>query len=347
MKRFFASDNGSGVHPKVMEALMEANIGHTKGYGYDPITQAAEAQFKSLFGEHAQVYFVYSGTGANVLALQACIRPFEAVICSDLAHIHTDETGAPERYLGSKLLALPSVNGKISPEQVREILGGRGVEHHVQPKVLSLTQSTEYGTVYQLDELKAFRKLCDEEGLYMHLDGARIANALASLKVQPGDFMRECGADIVSFGGTKNGMMLGEAVLVLNPALGTYMKYQRKQGMQLYSKMRYIAAQFSAVFKDHLWLQLAQHSNAMAQYLSSSLLALNAETPGLVTITRPVEANGVFCILKGGIEKDLMQEFPFYYWNEAASEIRLMCSWDTQKGDIDAFCAAIRSLGTS
>ena len=340
MHRFFASDNGSGIHPNILEALAKANVGHTKGYGYDVYTRQAEEEFRKLFGAQVEVFFVYSGTGANVLSLQSCLQSFEAVVCSDTAHIYTDETGAPEYNLGVKLIALPSVDGKISVGQLDKILIGRGVEHHVQPKVISLTQSTEYGTVYSLEEVKAISAFCRRHDLYLHMDGARIANALASLNCSPNAFFSEAGVDILSFGGTKNGMLMGEAVVVFREELARTMKYRRKQSLQLYSKMRFMSAQFSAYFASGLWLDLAQHSNQMARYLARELGGLGEQ----IRITRPVEANGVFCILPNGIEEQLMEQFPFYYWNEEDREIRLMCSWDTRTDDIDAFVEATRKL---
>lgn len=340
MHRFFASDNGSGIHPNIIEAIAQANVGHTKGYGYDAYTRQAEEDFRRLFGAQVNVFFVYSGTGANVLSLQSCLQSFEAVVCSDVAHIHTDETGAPEYNLGVKLIALPSVNGKISVDQLDKVLIGRGVEHHVQPKVISLTQSTEYGTVYNLEEVQAISAFCRQHDLYLHMDGARIANALASLNISPAEFFSHAGVDILSFGGTKNGMMLGEAVVVFREELARTMKYRRKQSLQLYSKMRFMSAQFSAYFHNNLWLDLARHSNAMAQYLEASLRSLGDS----VVITKPVEANGVFCIFPSGIEEQLMSRFPFYYWSEEIREIRLMCSWDTTTSDIDTFISEARTL---
>lgn len=338
-KKFFASDNCSGIHPQIMQAIMEANTGHVKGYGYDPYTAAAEQDFKRLFGQDIEVFFVYSGTGANVLGLQACLHPFEAVICSDMAHIHTDETGAPERNLMSKLIPLKSVNGKISVEQLPEVLVGRGVEHHAQPKVLSITQSTEYGTLYQPEEIKAFGDFCKKEDLLLHLDGARISNASAALGMSPREFVREAGVDVMSFGGTKNGMMMGEAVVFFKPELAKYMKFQRKQGMQLFSKMRFISAQFSAFFKDDLWLNLASHSNNLAQKLAKALREIDG-----VMITRPVDVNAVFAIFPKGVSEKLAEEFPFYVWNEATNEVRLMCSWDTEVNDIEVFIDRAKTL---
>ena len=338
-KRFFASDNCSGIHPQILEAIQEANSGHVKGYGYDEVTQAAENEFKKRFGDDIEVYFVTTGTGANVLGLQSCLQPFEAVICSDMAHIHTDETGAPERNLHAKLFPVHSTNGKISAEQIPPLLVGRGVEHHVQPRVISLTQSTEYGTVYSKAEIEAFAALCKKEDLLLHVDGARISNAAVSLGLSPREFIREAGVDVMSFGGTKNGMMMGEAIVFFRKDLARHMKFRRKQGMQLYSKMRFVAAQFLGFFKNDLWLDLASHSNALAKQLESMLNTL----PG-VTITQPVEANGVFVIFPNGVADKLAEEFPFYVWNEHTGEVRLMCSWDSTAEDIERFVERARAL---
>jgi threonine aldolase len=337
--RFFASDNCSGIHPQILESIAKANHDHTKGYGYDSYTSDAETAFKRLFGDDIDVFFVYSGTAANVLGLESCMRSFEAVICSDVAHIHTDEAGAPERFLQSKLITLPSRNGKITPAQIPVILTGRGVEHHVQPKVISLTQSTEYGTVYSLDEIQAFSALCKRENLFLHVDGARISNAAVSLNKSPREFIKEAGVDVMSFGGTKNGMMMGEAVIFFNRNLAQSFKYQRKQGMQLASKMRFIAAQFLGFFENDLWLKTAAHANNMASMLESELLKFPQ-----IHITQPVEVNSIFAIFPEGIAEKLQSEFPFYVWNEETREVRLMCSWDTQKEDIQLFCKRIEEL---
>jgi threonine aldolase len=338
-KRFFASDNCSGIHPQILEAIHEANSGHVKGYGYDEITKAAEQAFLNLFGDGIEVYFVTTGTGANVLGLQSCIQSYEAVICSDMAHIHTDETGAPERNLQAKLIPVQSKNGKIEVDQIPPLLVGRGVEHHVQPRIISLTQSTEYGTVYSKEEIRAFGKFSKSEDLLLHVDGARISNAAVRLGMSPRDFIREAGVDVMSFGGTKNGMMMGEAIVFFRKDLARHMKFRRKQGMQLYSKMRFVAAQFLGFFKNDLWLDLAAHSNRLAQDLAAALRKL----PG-VTITQPVEANGVFVIFPPGVADILAEEFPFYVWNEHTGEVRLMCSWDSNEEDIAQFILKAKSL---
>jgi len=338
-KRFFASDNCSGIHPQILDSIIEVNQGHVKGYGHDDITEKAIADIKNIFGNQVEVFFVFSGTGANVLGLQGCLKSYEAIICSDVAHIHTDEAGAPERFLQSKLITIPSVNGKINADQIKPLLIGRGVEHHVQPKLVSITQSTEYGTVYSLEEIKAITKVAKEEDLYVHMDGARISNAAVALGKSPVEFTRELGIDVMSFGGTKNGMMMGEAVIFLNPDLAKSTMYQRKQNAQLASKMRFISAQFSAFFKDDLWLNMAIHSNRMAKLLEKSLLKFNE-----IIITQPVEVNAIFAIFPPQIIPLLQEEFPFYVWNEFTYEVRLMCSWDTTQEDIDAFSAKVHQL---
>lgn len=337
--RFFASDNCSGIHPRILDAIVEANQGHVKGYGYDVYTKQAEMEFKKLFGDDIDVFFVYSGTGANVLALESCMRSYEAVICSDMAHIHTDEAGAPERFLQAKLMTVSSENAKIKPEQVKRILTGRGVEHHVQPKVISLTQSTEYGSLYSKEELKAFGDFAKSENLYLHIDGARISNAIAALNISARELIRDSGVDVMSFGGTKNGMMMGEAVIFFNKELAKNFLYRRKQGMQLSSKMRFISAQFKAFFKDDLWIKTATHANNMAKELEKGLLST-----GKVTITKPVQVNAVFAIFPEGVSEILQQEFPFYVWDEFINEVRLMCSFDTTQADIDCFIKRVNEL---
>ncbi|MEX1188341.1 MAG: low specificity L-threonine aldolase [Bacteroidia bacterium] len=336
-KKFFASDNCSGIHPKILQAISDANEGHVKGYGYDFYTKEAEMAFKSIFGDDIEVYFVYSGTASNVLALESCIRPFEAVICSDVAHIHTDEAGAPERHLMSKLITLPSENGKIKAKQIPDVLMGRGVEHHVQPKVISITQSTEYGTLYSIAEIEEIVTLAKKENLFVHLDGARISNATAALGIDSLKKIKSSGLDVMSFGGTKNGMMMGEAIVFFNKDLAKNFLYRRKQGMQLASKMRFIAAQFTAFFKDNLWIELASHSNKMASILEDGLRQFDE-----ITITQPVDVNGVFCIFPKGVAEILQNKFPFYVWNEFTNEVRLMTSWDTELSDIHQFLDEVK-----
>lgn len=328
--RLFASDNCSGIHPKILAAIAQANQGHVISYGDDYVTSQLTTKIKEIFGSQASFFPVYSGTGANVAALQACIRSFEAVVCSDVSHIQVDECGAPEKFLQCKLLTLQNEQGKITTAQIEPLLHAFGFEHHAQPKVISITQSTEYGTVYTVDEIKKIASFAHQNGMFLHMDGARLANAAASLKLDFKSFTTDAGVDILSFGGTKNGMMLGEGVLILNPDLIANFKYIRKQAMQLSSKMRFISAQFLAYFEDNLYLELANHANEMTQYLADGLRKIEA-----IQITQPVESNAVFAIIPENIAKQLLEKGFFYSWNEGLKEYRLMCSWDTSKEDID------------
>ena len=337
MKRGFASDNNAGVHPRIMKALADANSGHCIAYGDDPYTSAAKEQFRKLFGE-CEVFFVFNGTGANVLSLQAMTQPFNAVICADTAHIHVDECGAPERFTGCKLLFNPTPDGKLQIPDIARHLHGIGFEHHAQSRVVSITQATEMGTVYTIDELRDIAAFAHASGLLLHVDGARIANAVAHLGVSVKEMITDTGVDIMSFGGTKNGMMYGEAVVVLNPGLAGNFKYIRKQGMQLASKMRYISTQFEEYLKDGLWLENARHSNRMAQLLCKEVQALG------ITVTQKVEANEVFAILPAQAIEELQQEFFFYVWDEAHSEVRWVCSWDTSEDDVERFVAILKKL---
>lgn len=334
IKRLFASDNCSGVHTKILDAIKDANFGHVISYGDDPFTGQLKLRIKELFGNDAEIYPVFSGTGANVTALQACLRSFEAVICTEVAHINVDECGAPEKFLQAKLITVPHNQGKLTVAQIEPLLHAKGFEHHVQPKAISITQSTEYGTVYSQEEIKAICDFAHQHDMLVHMDGARISNAAATLGTTLKSFTSDCGVDILSLGGTKNGMLQGEAVVVLNPSLNQHMKYIRKQAMQLSSKMRYTSAQFLAWFQDDLYLQLAAHSNQMAQYLASKLEGVDG-----VKITQPVQANAVFAILPQNIYQKLISKGFFYEWNTAQQEYRFMCSWDTQASDIDTLLA--------
>ena len=336
-KRGFASDNNSGVHPCIMKALADANKGHCIAYGDDPYTAAAKEQFRKLFGK-CEVFFVFNGTGANVLSLQAMTQPFNAVICADTAHIHVDECGAPERFTGCKMLFNPTPDGKLRIPDIARHLHGIGFEHHAQPRVVSITQATEMGTVYTVDELREIAAFAHDNGLLLHVDGARIANAAAYLGVSVREMIADTGVDVLSFGGAKNGMMYGEAVVVLNPALSVNFKYIRKQGMQLASKMRYISAQFGEYLKDDLWLENARHSNRMAQSLCREAQALG------IAVTQKVEANEVFAILPAQAIEELQREFFFYVWDESRNEVRWVCSWDTTEDDIERFAALLKKL---
>lgn len=340
--RFFASDNAAPAHPEVLAALARANEGHAVAYGADPWTERATELIRAELGGDPRVFFVFAGTAANVLGLTALTRRYGAVICSADAHIDQDETGAPERHLGVKLIDLPTPDGKLRLEQLPPLLAGRGVEHHVQPDVLALTQSTERGTVYRVEELRALCDWAHREGLRVHVDGARLANAAVSLGVGLGAITREVGVDALSLGGTKNGLLGAEAVVFFDPALAEGFRYLRKQGMQLASKHRYLAAQFEALFTGGLWRRSAEHANAMAQRLAAKV----REVKGL-TVTQSVEVNGVFARLPDRVIAPLREAFPFYVWRQGTdgtSEVRWMCSWDTTEADVDAFVGRLREL---
>ncbi|MDP4185417.1 MAG: low specificity L-threonine aldolase [Bacteroidota bacterium] len=335
--RGFASDNNSGVHPDILKALAEANVGHATGYGDDIWTHRAVEKFKEEFGQEIDVYFVFNGTGANVLSLKTLSRSFNSIICADTAHIHVDECGAPERFTGCKLIPIHTPDGKLTPELIKPHLHGFDFEHHSQPGVISITQVTEIGTLYTVDEIKAICDLAHQYGLLVHMDGARIANAAVSLNLPFRAFTVDAGVDVISFGGTKNGMMFGEAVIFFNPGFSTYTKYYRKQETQLYSKMRFIGAQFVAYFENRLWEKNASHSNNMAKLLYQNI----KEIPGIL-VTQSVDANGVFAIIPPRLITLLQKEYFFYMWDENRSEVRWMTSFDTQKEDIERFTALIK-----
>ncbi|HON17987.1 MAG TPA: low specificity L-threonine aldolase [Salinivirgaceae bacterium] len=337
--RSFASDNNSGIHPRILAAMIEANENHTIGYGDDPYTRRAVELFKDLFGKSTEVFFVFNGTAANVLSLMQTTKPYNSVICSELAHIHVDECGAPERIAGIKVIAIPQENGKITPKDIIPHLHGFGFEHHSQPGAITISQTTEMGTVYTPDEIKALANLAHQYNMILHIDGARLANAAAALNLPFRAFTVDCGVDVVSFGGTKNGMMMGEAILIFNPALAEGFKYRRKQSMQLYSKMRFVGAQFIAYLSDNLWLENAIHANAMAQKLANEASRIKG-----VRITTPVEANGVFAIIPRHWIEPLRNEYFFYTWKEETNEIRWMCSFDTSEQDIEAFVNKLKKL---
>jgi threonine aldolase len=339
MNRGFASDNNAGIHPEILKAIENANQGHMVGYGNDPLTQQAIQLFKKQFGEETDVYFVFNGTGANVLALSNVTSSFHSVICADTAHIQVDECGAPEKFTGCKLLPVANIKGKLTPEGIKKHLHGFGFEHHAQPKVISISQVTEMGTVYSVEEIKAIAALAHQHNMLVHMDGARIANAAVALDLPFKAFTKDAGVDLLSFGGTKNGMMMGEAVLFFNPALSENAKYIRKQSMQLFSKMRFTSAQFLAYFNDGLWKKNALHANKMAKLLESEVLKT-----GKVRLTQQTEANGVFAILPKAIIPELQKEYFFYVWDETASEVRWMTSFDTTEDDIYGFVALLDKL---
>ncbi len=339
LRKTFASDNYAGVHPEVMEALIQANRGHAASYGTDELTARALEKFRQFFGENIDVYFVYNGTGANVLGLQALTQSFQSVFCSALAHINVDESTAPESFTGCKLVTIPTTDGKIYPETIEAHIQRIDDQHHPQPAVISISQSTEYGTVYTIDEVKALSRLAKNYNLYLHVDGSRISNAAVNLKADFVAFTRDAGVDVLSFGGTKNGMMFGEAVIFFNPALSKSFKFIRKQGMQLHSKMRFIGAQFDALLTNNLWKRNASHANHMAKLLEAALRKIPA-----VKITQAVDANGVFVIIPSAIVEELQKESFFYVWNEKLSEARLMCSFDTTEEDIKIFTEKLEKL---
>lgn len=341
MRKGFASDNNSGVHPAIFKAMKAANRGHVVGYGDDPFTQDAIKTFKERFGEDTEVFFVFNGTGANVLGLSTVTQSFHSVICAETAHIQEDECGAPEKFTGCKLIPVEPVNGKVTPEAVLPHLKGFDFEHHSQPKVLSISQVSEMGTVYQPEEIKELAELAHRHNMFLHMDGARIANAAVSLNMDFRTFTKDCGVDILSFGGTKNGMMMGEAVLFFNPELTKLTKYIRKQSMQLYSKMRFVGAQFQAYFENDLWQETADHANRMAKLLEANVSGIQE-----ITITQPVVANGVFAIVPRHIIEPLQEQFFFYIWNEIKSEVRWMTSFDTTEEEIFEFVELIKKLLT-
>jgi threonine aldolase len=336
-ERGFASDNFAGVHPEILTALAAANGGHVTSYGADPYTAAAHEVIRSHFGEQAQVFFVFNGTGANVVSLQSMTERWDAVICAESAHINVDECGAPEKIAGLKLLAIPTPDGKLTPALVDLQAWGWGDEHRAQPRVVSITQSTELGTVYTASELAALTAHAHERGMYVHLDGARIANAAAALGVPLRAFTTDAGIDVLSLGGTKNGLMYGEAIVVLNPDAVRGVEFLRKAAMQLASKMRFVGVQFEHLFGTDLWLRNAQHSNAMAARLAAAV----RDVPG-VRITRDMQANAVFAIVPREVTARLQEQFHFYVWSEHTGEVRWMCSYDTTESDVDDFAEAVR-----
>jgi threonine aldolase len=338
--RGFASDNNSGAHPEVLAAIARANDGHVTAYGDDDYTALARERFRDHFGDQAEAFPVFNGTGANVAAIDALTQPHEGVICTDVAHMHVDECGAPERVAGTKLITVQAEDGKLSVEDVRRWESWRGDEHRVQPRVVSLTQATELGTVYTPDQTRAIADAAHELEMYVHLDGARLANAAAGLDQPLRALTTDAGVDVVSFGGTKNGLLIGDAVVFLRPELAESFLFVRKQSMQLASKMRFLSAQFDALLAGDLWRRNASHANTMARRLAEAVSNLDG-----ASLAHPVEANGVFLTLPAAaIERlrgSLPAELPFYVWDEAVGTIRLMCSWDTTEEDVDGLAAAL------
>jgi threonine aldolase len=336
--RNFASDNNSGVHPAVMEAILKANKGHAIAYGGDDWTKKTSDRLKEIFGEDLEPCFVFNGTGSNMVALQTMVRPFHSIITSTTGHINVDECGAPAKFTSCMVKEISTSDGKLSVDSIRPVLHGWDDQHHSQPKVIYLSQATELGTVYTPDELKAICDLAHAHRMYVHLDGSRLANACAYLDLSMKALSRDCGVDILSLGGTKNGMMMGEVILAFRPELSEYLKFYRKQSAQLYSKMRYHSAQFLAYLEDDLWLENARHSNRMAALLAEKIKNL----PG-VLLTQRVESNALFLCMPQRVIDRMRETYFFYTWDESRHEVRLVCSWDTTEDDINAFVSLLAS----
>lgn len=337
-RKSFGSDNHAGAHPEVVRAIADANAGDSAPYGDDNWTRRATSELTAAFGAHDSL-LVFNGTAANVLGISLLLQPHEAVICAESSHLNVDECGATERILGSKLLSVATPDGKLTPSLVSSRLPGRGDVHRAQPRVVQIAQVTELGTCYSLDELRQLSEFCKTEGLYLHVDGARLANAAAYLGCDLADLAD--GVDVLSFGGTKNGGLAAEAVIVMRDEIGAHGPFHRKQQMQLGSKMRFVAAQFTALMDDKLWLRSAQHANAMAARLAAGV----ADIPG-VTIRYPVQSNAVFATLGPEHIAALQRDWAFYVWNESENVARWMTAFDTTEEDVDAFLDAIRASGT-
>jgi len=322
-----------------MQAIIDANQDHAVGYGDDEWTAKADAIFRQLLGEDVQPYYVFNGTGSNSLALQAMTRSFQSIICAATAHIYTDECGAAAKATGAVLKPVVTPDGKLTPELIVRELHGLGVQHHSQPGVVSISQSTEMGTVYTVEELTALCDFAHAHNLYVHVDGSRLANACACLGVGLRELSRNCGIDLLSLGGTKNGMMMGEAVIAFHPEWNDRLMYYRKQSAQLYSKMRYLSAQYIAYFQDNLWLKNATHANAMAAYLAGQIRNLQG-----VHFTQNVEVNSLYLILPQEVIRKMLEHYFFYMWDENTNEIRLVCSWDTTKPEVDAFVERLKTI---
>ncbi len=326
------------VSPEIMDALRAVNVGFEVGYGADPYTREAEGAFRDLFGHDTQVYFVFNGTGANVLSLSCLSDSYHAVLCTEAAHINEDECGAPEKFTGSKLWDFFAADAKLKPEMLTYTLANLDDEHRVQPKVISITQATEFGTVYTVEEIRELAAFAHQNGMYLHMDGARIANAAVSLGLSFREFTRDAGVDVVSFGGTKNGLMYGEAVLFFNPELARKAKFLRKQSMQLASKMRYISAQFTTYLKDGIWRRNALHANNMARRLAEAVTAVTG-----VKLFHPVEANGVFVQLPPSVIAKLREKHFFYIFDEKNHVARFMCSFNTPESEVERLAEDLKS----
>jgi threonine aldolase len=336
-KRGFASDNNAGIHPDILKEIISVNSGHVVGYGSDIYTLEALPSFKEQLGNDTETYFVFTGTAANVLSLTSITRSWNSIITASTAHLEQDECGAPEKFTGCKVLSVDTPDGKITTELIEKYMHGFDFEHHSQPKVISITQSTEMGTVYTSNEIRRIADFAHARGMFLHMDGARIANAAVSLNLPFKAFTTDAGVDVLSFGGTKNGMMIGEAICFLKPDLSNDFKYIRKQGMQLASKMRFISAQFIAYFRNNLWKDCAAHSNTMARIFAEKL----RQFPEL-KITQAVESNGIFVTMPPDVAERMQKHYFFYSWDEKRYEYRLMTSWDTTEEDIDGFISILK-----
>jgi len=332
----FGSDNHSGVHPQILQALTAANSGYAPSYGMDETSQTLQKMLRQRLGCE-EAHLVFNGTAANVLCLSTAVKSFESILCADMSHLNVDECGAPEKFIGAKLIPIPHKDGKIGIDQLAQSIVRRGDQHASQVRAISITQPTEYGTIYSLEELRQLRAFCDKEKLFLHIDGARLGNACLALDCDFKDIVTF--SDVTSLGGTKNGLLFGELVVINNPELKDNFKFLRKQGMQLPSKTRFMAQQFISYFENDLWKQIAKHQCDLAIYLRDRLQALD-----LVQITRPVQSNAVFCALPRAIVKPLREEFFFYVWDEATFECRLMTTFSTRKEEIDGFVDKLETL---
>lgn len=335
----FGSDNHSGIHPRMISAISAVNVDHDFAYGDDSVSVKAKEIVNELFGRQVECFFMFNGTGTNVTILKSITKSYNSILCASTAHINVDECGAPEKHTGCKIISVPTTNGKLTPQQVLPYLTGFGFCHHSQPKVISISQTTELGTVYSAAEIRELADLAHSYDMYLHLDGARIANGVAATGGDLSAVTVDAGVDVMSFGGTKNGMMLGEAAIFFNRELAKDFEYERKQAMQLYSKMRFVAAQFYEYLRDGLWLELANHSNGMAKYMYDKML----EIPE-VKITQMVEANALFVIFPESKREIIRSKYFFYDWDESKGEVRLMCSFNTTKEHIDEFIKYIKTV---
>lgn len=332
----FASDNNSGIHPQIMQAIIDANDEHALGYGDDLWTQTAESAVKNELGKDVEPLFVFNGTGSNVVALQLMTRSYNSILCAETAHIYVDECGAPVKMTGAQIRPIATKDGKLTPELIKPYLIGFGDQHHSQPSAIYISQSTELGTIYSIDELKAITALAHQHGMHVHMDGARIANACAALNVSLREMVTDCAIDTVTLGGTKNGMMMGECVVVLCDDLKPSAKFVRKQSAQLASKMRYLSCQFSAYLTDELWLKNAKHANEMAIILAAGFNQIKG-----ATLTQSLQTNQIFISLPRDLIDILLKHYFFYFWNEANNEVRFVTSYDTYKEDVEDFIAIL------